>query len=250
MIVAHCSCGRVLKLKDDLAGKKIKCPECASILTVKSPAKPGASDHPRKPVAEHEDDDAVAADRAPTAKKSTAHLDRPPRTTKRRPDEDEEEDRPPTKKKKGAKQNSYLLLLLLGGAAAVVLLLGAAVGAYFLFLKGTDGKTASPSATDKAADSNTASIVGLWQLKQTEKGRIKELTLECTADNRIMISGRDHLAFKMEGSYQMEGNKVLFTLRSAGPPETSRDRITKLTATELILENEDGKTETYLRVKK
>lgn len=31
------SCGRELKLKDELAGKKVKCPECEKVLTVPGP---------------------------------------------------------------------------------------------------------------------------------------------------------------------------------------------------------------------
>lgn len=30
----NCDCGRALRVKDELAGKKIRCPECKSILTV------------------------------------------------------------------------------------------------------------------------------------------------------------------------------------------------------------------------
>ena len=36
MIQADCSCGRTLKLRDELAGKRVKCPECRAVVDVPS----------------------------------------------------------------------------------------------------------------------------------------------------------------------------------------------------------------------
>ena len=41
-IALSCDCGRALRVKDELAGKKIRCPECKSILAV--PAKKNETD--------------------------------------------------------------------------------------------------------------------------------------------------------------------------------------------------------------
>src|SRR5262249_58931934 len=36
-ISLQCGCGRALRLKDHLAGKRVKCPDCSSVLTVPEP---------------------------------------------------------------------------------------------------------------------------------------------------------------------------------------------------------------------
>jgi WD40 repeat protein len=38
MIFVACSCGRNLRLKDELAGKKVRCPDCSQVLAVPPPA--------------------------------------------------------------------------------------------------------------------------------------------------------------------------------------------------------------------
>ena len=37
LISLRCSCGRALKLKEELAGKKVRCPQCQAVLTVRLP---------------------------------------------------------------------------------------------------------------------------------------------------------------------------------------------------------------------
>jgi hypothetical protein len=39
-----CGCGRSFHLKDELAGKKIRCPECRRVLSVPAPAQDAAED--------------------------------------------------------------------------------------------------------------------------------------------------------------------------------------------------------------
>jgi F0F1-type ATP synthase assembly protein I len=36
-ILVNCACGRPFRIKDELAGKKVRCPECKSIFTVPEP---------------------------------------------------------------------------------------------------------------------------------------------------------------------------------------------------------------------
>lgn len=49
-IELSCACGRALRLKDELAGKTVKCPGCGSPLTV--PAAEPAAESPAEPAAE------------------------------------------------------------------------------------------------------------------------------------------------------------------------------------------------------
>jgi hypothetical protein len=65
-LLVSCSCGKKLRVKEELAGKRVKCPACASVLNVPVPAEDEAEDVPvqveavdpppraRKPVRESE----------------------------------------------------------------------------------------------------------------------------------------------------------------------------------------------------
>jgi hypothetical protein len=45
-ILLSCACGKKLRVKDDLAGKRLKCPACAAVLVVPPAGTPGAADGP------------------------------------------------------------------------------------------------------------------------------------------------------------------------------------------------------------
>lgn len=53
-IRVECACGRKLSIKDEMAGRRVKCPTCENVLTV-----PKAS---AKPKSIEDDHDAVASD--------------------------------------------------------------------------------------------------------------------------------------------------------------------------------------------
>jgi uncharacterized protein (TIGR03066 family) len=112
---------------------------------------------------------------------------------------------------------------------------------------------------DTSSPGDTKSIVGVWQLVGGDKGNLGELTLECGSDQTVTVSGPDKTAkstggpdtFTINGTYEVTGDNLIITLRHDGPGGenvTSRDKIKKLTATQLILEDENGKTEEYKRV--
>jgi uncharacterized protein (TIGR03066 family) len=91
------------------------------------------------------------------------------------------------------------------------------------------------------------SIVGVWQLTKGDKAVIGELTLECTAHQTVKVSGKAGNAFVMHGTYEIAGDSLLIILRHEGHTESTQDKIKKLTATELILEDEQGRIEEYKR---
>ena len=103
------SCERGLKVKDELAGRKIKCPKCSEVIAV--PANEAiAAGKPKPKVRPSEDDD----DDRPRSKK----------VERDEGDEEEEEDRP-RKKKKKKKKGAGVLRYVIGGvvlAALVVVL--------------------------------------------------------------------------------------------------------------------------------
>lgn len=111
MLRVACSCGKVLSVNDDLAGKKIKCPECAELLVVKRPASKAVT--------------------AKASRKVPVDDEELPRPRKRIRDEDNEDQ--PRAKKGGS---ALLLVLLLGGFAFLFFVLVAGgIGAYFLFFR-------------------------------------------------------------------------------------------------------------------
>jgi uncharacterized Zn finger protein (UPF0148 family) len=108
------ACDRPLKVKDELAGRKVKCPKCGEGVVVP---------------AEEEDEKAAVG---PPPKKS-------------RPQEhDEEEDRPRKKKKKKKQQDSKMPLILLAGGG--LLLVGIVVLVIVLVSSGGKKKADDPVA--------------------------------------------------------------------------------------------------------
>jgi hypothetical protein len=100
-----CACGRSLVVRDELAGKRVKCPGCGEILTVAQPGPAKA-----KPAARATPDEAAprpkAAPAAPAKARRPAAEDdvqpaakkTPPPKARPREDEDEENDRPRRKR--------------------------------------------------------------------------------------------------------------------------------------------------------
>jgi hypothetical protein len=79
-----CTCGRSLKLRDELAGKKIRCPECAAVLGVPVPKVAPAKEDILVAEAVDEEYDRRTALRAepPPPRRSGSH-DAPSRSRKR-----------------------------------------------------------------------------------------------------------------------------------------------------------------------
>jgi hypothetical protein len=140
-----CSCGKNLQVHDDLAGKKVKCPACGTILVAGAAASATAV----KAAAPRLAPGAAAMDRDKVSPKPMAKrpapppmdddVDERPVRPRRNRDEDEDdyEDRPARSAKKGKKKaaagGSLLWLWLsLGG----VVLIGGGIAVYFLFFNG------------------------------------------------------------------------------------------------------------------
>ena len=128
-------CDAMVSIREELVGKRIKCPKCGEGFRVEDPdGAPAASESPRGPKA-------AAAAKGPAAKTKPG--------TKRFRGEEEDEDRPEFKKKKSGEANTKLLL---GLGLAVVALAGLGVAGYFLFFNGGDSKKTN---TPSAANTNT-----------------------------------------------------------------------------------------------
>jgi hypothetical protein len=111
-----CACGKRLRLRDDLLGKRVKCPGCGEILLAEAPRKTPRED-------EAEDQPSVVKRKAP------------------RRDEDDEEPRPLRRSRKQATRPSPVVWLALGGGGVVLVL--AVVIALVVF-----GRKSSPGKGD------------------------------------------------------------------------------------------------------
>jgi hypothetical protein len=112
------SCDRPLKVKDDLAGKRVKCPGCGEPVLVEvadePEPEPAIQEKPRRRVVE----------------------------------DDEPDDRPRKKRKKKKKSNTVLWIALGGGAALLLLLLVAGVLLFlFVFNRPSDQKGTEQAKT-------------------------------------------------------------------------------------------------------
>src|SRR5206468_3474856 len=106
-ISVSCDCGKQLRVKDDLAGKKIRCPECQAVLRV-GPA-------PAMPPPPIDREEAVVAPKVPKpVPVAVGRADKPAAARAL--------GKPPPKK------SSRLVLWLAIGGVAALLLLGAAAG--------------------------------------------------------------------------------------------------------------------------
>jgi hypothetical protein len=125
-LVVTCDCGKSLKVKESLAGKRIRCPECQAFLTV-----PAAEEEELEPELDEEPAPKKAPAKSP-ARAAAKAARRPEPEDDEEEDKEEEEERPrgKTKKKKGkaqAEKASPNLLLLLGIGGGALVLAGAVV---------------------------------------------------------------------------------------------------------------------------
>lgn len=93
-----------------------------------------------------------------------------------------------------------------------------------------------------------ASILGSWHMIRGDQDIYRQLTLEFAADKTVSVSGKDFASFVVGGDYDVQGGDLIITFRPRDMPSvTTRDRIKKLTRSELIIEDEHGVVEEYGR---
>ncbi len=92
-IELSCDCGRALRLKDNLAGKKIRCPDCQSVLSV-----PAQSDDSHDPGFEVLPDNEGHEDSSPRRSRRSAIRTEPPEVLPARRRDEEDEPPPPRRR--------------------------------------------------------------------------------------------------------------------------------------------------------
>ncbi len=206
-IVVVCPCGAKLKAPDAAAGKRVKCPKCASALLVPAPEAdyveveddplPAPTPAKKKPMLV-DDDDAPRPAKKPTAARSKPapvevneavddDEDDAPKA-KRRRDEDEDDDDTPKKrkgkkgKKEQAKSKLPLILGIGGGVFVLLTVVGIIVGVMMSGNGGgpTKGTNTQPTTPPKPAlppgwsefkgDGFSVAVPDAIQFKQQEQG--------------------------------------------------------------------------------
>ena len=107
----------------------------------------------------------------------------------------------------------------------------------------------SLSADDKKDEKiDVKKLIGKWKLKPTKD--TLDGVIEFQKDGKltaIFTFGKEE--FKMEGTYKIDGNKLLMVMKDDGKEMKSTLIVTKLTDTELVGTNEKGKEDTFVRIK-
>jgi len=134
MIIFRCSCGKQLKVNEERAGTKVKCPECEEILRVPEGGDIREKSGPptkTRPDPREDDESYVEEERRPRQRSARfdeedEYDDRPRR---RAPPHDEDYDERARRRRQAKGGNGLIIGLIIGG---VVLLIGGAVGLFFL----------------------------------------------------------------------------------------------------------------------
>jgi hypothetical protein len=233
-IQVNCDCGKEFKVKDELAGKKIKCPACQSVVTVPAGEEEVTAAAPKRPAADEAVSDAPRKRPAPV----------------KEDDLDDEPEPKGGKKKKGKKKNNTMLFV--GAGVGVVLLgfccLGIGAGVWFFVFR-----TGSPEKV----------IVGKWKMdfEETRKNvpeseknvfdkvgkKLEEgMTIEYKSDNTYVAEIKDWPS-PIKGKWKMVNSKgSTATLESTqdGSTETSQATVTVISNNRIrVVRDEKGHKE-------
>lgn len=96
-------------------------------------------------------------------------------------------------------------------------------------------------------------LVGKWVQHQEKGGEKLSEYAEFTADGKVahklvFISGKKEDAVKSEGTYKLEGAKIVMSLASSGRKVENVWTVTSLTEKELKTTSQSGEKDTYVRV--
>ena len=144
-LTLNCACGKILRIADEHAGKRVKCPACSAVIASKppEPAFEVVEDEPKqlapsKPAAKHNDDEDDTRGYGLTKAERTAG---PPVTKpkfRRRADDDDDDDDDPRPRRRSARHDGARagaeagrrISFILGGICGLVIGAGLAVWGY------------------------------------------------------------------------------------------------------------------------
>jgi hypothetical protein len=169
MITLRCPCGKQLRVKEELAGRKVRCPGCAEVVPV--PASQGVRAKPETaPSAAQKTRERRVRDEEETEQEE-------PRSRRER-DSDDGQKRKKRKRKKGGSSTGLIVGLI---AAAVLALGGGGVGLFFLLRSKSSepvarGKDPANAGANPAANPG-AGVGATSESAQQLANNLKQLTI-------------------------------------------------------------------------
>lgn len=108
---------------------------------------------------------------------------------------------------------------------------------------------AGGSAPGQAEKIDGKLLVGKWRSGE-KSNQNEKVFLEFTTDGKVLIAfdvggGKE---FKLDGTYKLTGDKLAVKMSFMGEDKSQTLTVNKLTATELVTTDEEGKKEVMIRV--
>ncbi|VTS01411.1 : Lipocalin_3 [Gemmata massiliana] len=104
------------------------------------------------------------------------------------------------------------------------------------------------SADDaKVEKIDPAKLVGRWDAQNTKTGLVIEFTKDGKTKSAFMLSPGKPI--RVEGTYTIEGNKLITVVKSGDQEAKETLTVTKLTDTELVGTTERGREKAFVRSK-
>ena len=115
----------------------------------------------------------------------------------------------------------------------------------------TLGLVAGVRAEEKKAETNKEKLVGAWEVTKSEEGAPPiGSVVEFAKDGKMKVTiKRDDKESTVAGTYTIDGDKISVTLKHGDKEDKHTVTIKKLTASEMVLTNEMGKTAEFKRKK-
>jgi uncharacterized protein (TIGR03066 family) len=113
------------------------------------------------------------------------------------------------------------------------------------------GLLAGVRAEEKKAEGNKEKLIGTWEVVKSDEGAPPAGTVVMFAkDGKMKITHKkDDKEMTGEGTYTVEGDKISVTLKHGDKEDKHTVTIKKLTATEFVAANDEGKTAAFKKVK-
>ena len=104
------------------------------------------------------------------------------------------------------------------------------------------GMAGAVAAADDKIDAKK--LLGKWENKE------QKFTVEFLKDGKVSIAGGPDGSLKADGTYKMDGNKLVLTVKFGDDEKKMTRTVSKLTDAELVSkDDESGKEDTLTRVK-
>jgi uncharacterized protein (TIGR03066 family) len=108
--------------------------------------------------------------------------------------------------------------------------------------------TAGVSADDKTEKVDGKKLIGKWEPKPDDGKKAENFVIEFAKEGKVSFTAGGG-AIKADGTYKLDGNKLLLTLKLGDMEKSMTRTISKLTDTELVSKDEKGKEDTLVRIK-